>query len=69
VPFERGDLHRRAEAAHDLLHGEEPAVVTQDCVDRVVRDAGLLDQVPWLAGMVERAPDLRRIRMFARVCA
>src|SRR5262249_38733937 len=58
VPFEGGDLRRCLEAAHDLLHGEGPAVVAEDRVDRVVRDAGLLDEYARLTEVVEGAPDL-----------
>ena len=41
VPLERGDVKRDGEAAHDLFHGEEAAVVAQHRVHRVVRDGGL----------------------------
>lgn len=37
VPLERGDLQRDRQTAKDLIHRQEPIVVSQDRVHRVVR--------------------------------
>ena len=36
VTLERRNFHRSLQPSHDLVHRQEAAVVTQDCVYRVV---------------------------------
>jgi len=45
VTLKGRDLHRRRQAAHDLVHRQEAAVVAEHRVDRVVGGIGLLYQV------------------------
>ena len=58
VPLEVGDVYRVRQTAEDLVHGEEPAVVAEDRVHRVVGRVGLLDEIAGSALMVKGAADL-----------